>query len=365
MQCLNIQFRFLNRAALALGIAVTSLGVTRAQQFRPVAEDLRQSPQIVDQPQDDAQDQTETGTQEEGQRFRFVDVDNPSDQVLISHPQQEHWQFGLEITATGNVRGLSASVPIPSDFPEQKLVDGQPESTANVGKTEIRELGPGARQLEFKIDRMASGDTAKVVFDVVIEKSVIIAPSQTDQFRFAEELSRELRSYLSPSPYIESRDRRIIRLAKDLDIDENLSAWEQVESIYKWVRENVEYEFDPKIHSCIHALETGKGDCEEMSSLFIAICRARKIPARAVWIPDHTYPEFYLEDAAGQGHWIPCQVAGNYAFGSMIEYRPVLQKGDRFRVPGHRELLRYVQPTLTARDAESAPTLKWIMTRID
>jgi len=70
----------------------------------------------------------------------------------------------------------------------------------------------------------------------------------------------------------------------------------QVEAIYDWVRENVEYKFDTQIHSCLDALDSGKGDCEELSSLFIAICRARDIPARAVWIPGHTYPEFYLLD---------------------------------------------------------------------
>ena len=52
-----------------------------------------------------------------------------------------------------------------------------------------------------------------------------------------------------------------------------------------------------------------------------------------VWVPGHCYPEFYLEDAEGRGHWIPCQAAGTRAFGSMPEHRPILQKGDNFRVP--------------------------------
>ena len=42
------------------------------------------------------------------------------------------------------------------------------------------------------------------------------------------------------------------------------------------------------------ALRDGTGDCEELSSLFIALCRAHGIPARTVWVPDHCYPEFYL-----------------------------------------------------------------------
>jgi hypothetical protein len=79
-----------------------------------------------------------------------------------------------------------------------------------------------------------------------------------------------------------------------------------------------------------------------MTSLFVALCRNARIPARMVWIPDHCYPEFYLEDGEGKGHWFPCQAAGTRQFGRMDEYRPVLQKGDRFKVPEKRQPQRYV-----------------------
>ena len=72
----------------------------------------------------------------------------------------------------------------------------------------------------------------------------------------------------------------------------------------------VEYRFDPKIKEARAALDDGYGDCEELTSLFIAMCRINKIPARAVWVPGHCYPEFYLEDEQGNGHWYPCQAAG-------------------------------------------------------
>ena len=58
------------------------------------------------------------------------------------------------------------------------------------------------------------------------------------------------------------------------------------------------------------ALRDGTGDCEEITSLFIAICRAADIPARTVWVPGHCYPEFYLVDDKGQGHWFPVPVGG-------------------------------------------------------
>jgi hypothetical protein len=45
----------------------------------------------------------------------------------------------------------------------------------------------------------------------------------------------------------------------------------------------------------------------------------------------------------------------------MPECKPILQKGDKFKVPGYREPMRYNQPTLKARNAASDPQVTWIM----
>ena len=127
-----------------------------------------------------------------------------------------------------------------------------------------------------------------------------------------------------------------------------VDAWQKVEIIFDWVRDHVKYQFDEELKGALTALESGQGDCEELTSLFIAICRNNGIPARSVWIPGHCYPEFYLEDVTGKGHWYPCQIAGSRSFGSMPEYRPVLQKGDSFRIPGNPRPQRYVAETFKA-----------------
>ncbi|MGC4003730.1 MAG: transglutaminase-like domain-containing protein [Pirellulales bacterium] len=104
----------------------------------------------------------------------------------------------------------------------------------------------------------------------------------------------------------------------------------------------MEYKEGP-IQGAVKALQLGYGDCEELSSLFIALCRQQKIPARTVWVTGHCYPEFYLVDDKGEGHWYPCQAAGTRAFGGIPETRPILQKGDNFADPDRpRERLRYV-----------------------
>ena len=124
--------------------------------------------------------------------------------------------------------------------------------------------------------------------------------------------------------------------------------WWEVEALYDWVRENITY-VNGDLKTVREALRDREGDCEEMTSTFVALCRAARIPARVVWIPNHCYPEFYLEDAEGKGHWFPCQVAGTRNFGSMPEYLPILQKGDRFKVPERTELQRYLADYLSSK----------------
>ena len=112
---------------------------------------------------------------------------------------------------------------------------------------------------------------------------------------------------------------------------------------------------ESELKGAVQTLHDGQGDCEAMTSLFIALCRAHKIPARMVWVTDHSYPEFYLVDDQQQGHWLPCQVSGARAFGEMPETRVILQKGDNFRIPETKERRRYVAVQLKAAAVRGTP----------
>ncbi len=271
------------------------------------------------------------------------------------------WRFGMTIKSSGRSSGIFATVPVPIDWPEQTVEEVAQQSTENTRKLSYNDLTKTMRQLVIKVNRLGEGEsaTASVVFKVT--KRMVLAPEKPELLSVPQRPPSSIRAFLKPSPYIESSHPRIKEIADSLEWDESLSDFDNIERIYRWVRDNVQYEFDPVIHPCLDALDAGKGDCEELSSLFIAICRAKGIPARAVWIPGHTYPEFYMEDPEGDGHWLPCQAAGEYSFGQMIEAKPILQKGDKFRLPGQREPLRYVQPILTARDSTGGLAIDWIM----
>jgi hypothetical protein len=284
--------------------------------------------------------------------------------IRLSEPTTSQWRFGVVVRAAGATTGIKATLPVPMDWPEQAVRVVKEGKSPGIGGVAYRTLNGGVKQMIVSIPRLAAGDEASAIVTFEINKREILEPDDTALYQLPAKNSRELAKFLQPSPYIESKDARIQSLAAELAMDKG-QGWDQTAAIFDWVRENVKYEFAEQIKPAVAALKDGQGDCEELSSLFIALCRASKIPARAVWVPGHTYPEFYLVDDRGQGHWFPCQAAGaRREFGSMKDERPILQKGDNFQVPEERGPQRYVKQFLSAKNAAAPPEVKFIMERV-
>jgi len=279
--------------------------------------------------------------------------------VVMTNPQTERWQMGVSVRAQGAMAGVMATLPVPKAWPEQDVKIVSKDQSRGVQSIRFRELDDGVRQMQVVIPRLTAGSDATAMVVMEIVKRDIAGPLETQSLRLPQRRTRDLLRYLKPSPYIDSEDPLIVRSAEQATAGA-AAGWNQAEAIYDWIREKIEYRFDRNIKSARQALDDGYGDCEEMTSLFIAMCRSQGIPARAVWVPGHCYPEFYLEDAQGEGGWYPCQAAGTRSFGAMADGRPILQKGDNFRVPGHRQPLRYVRETLTARHATAPPEVEFM-----
>lgn len=275
------------------------------------------------------------------------------------------WEFGLEISSgNGPLRGAVAAAPLPIDFPEQKVTVLSEFSSPTVGSVKLKDWEGQGRQMIVTVPQLAAGETARATFTMRLERYDIVAPTAPLAWRFPDKGLREGRIYLGDSPYIETSHRRIKELAEQI-VDESGTPWEQVQAIYDWLQKNIQYEFDPTIHSCLVALDKQRGDCEEFASLFIALCRARGIPARAVWCNDHTYPEFLMVTPSGEAVWLPCQLTTHdHIFGQMFDDRPILQKGDKFTVVGESQPGRYLKPAMKAT-AAFGPQLKWIIRELN
>jgi len=256
-------------------------------------------------------------------------------------------KIGVRVKAVGGpCKGIVCTVPVPIDWPEQKVKIGEEDLSPGVHQMNYRTLGEGAKQMIVQIPQLPAGEEAHALVTFEITRYSVEPPEDTSVFKECakDKLPKEVVQYLGTSPFIESTHPKVVALAKEVTADK--SDWEKVEAIYEATREKVKYQ-NGSLKGALKGLLDGTGDCEELTSLFVALCRASGIPARTVWVPDHCYPEFYLVDADGKGYWFPCQAAGSRAFGGIPEHRPILQKGDNFRDPDRpKDHLRYVSEFL-------------------
>jgi hypothetical protein len=277
------------------------------------------------------------------------------------------WQMGFTVTALGGpCMGIVATVPVPFDWPEQQVHVVKEEMSPTVEKVDYRTLAGGVKQMVVTIPRLGANQTAKALLTVEVVRHDQLPPDDTTGYTVPKKADRDTAAYLAPSPYIESKHPKIVALAKELTADKQ-TAWEKIDSLYDGVKQRVVYR-NGALKGALKALADGDGDCEEMSSLFIALCRASNIPARTVWVPGHCYPEFYLDDAEGKGHWFPCNLTTNArVVGGIPEPRPILQKGDNFKDPDRpKEKLHYVSEYFKCDVAKTTrdPHVEWVLKQV-
>ena len=270
-------------------------------------------------------------------------------------------EIGIIVQAAGGpVKGLIGTIPVPMDWPEQRVVIVKEDISSTVRKVKYRMLNGTVKQMEIEIPSLPPGAQAKAVITFEITRRVINVPQETSQFRIPEKLDSRLRKYLAPSPMIETRHQKIRSLAEEATAGAE-SDWAKVEAIYDTMRDKVELT-SRKLQGAVATLEAGTGDVEDMTNVFIAMCRASKIPARTVWVRGHCYPEFYLTDADGKGYWFPCEASGDRSFGGIADQRVIFQKGDNFRVPGQKKPVRYVPEHLKGkgRGNQGTPKIQFV-----
>ncbi len=134
-----------------------------------------------------------------------------------------------------------------------------------------------------------------------------------------------LNRYLGPEKYIESDDADIIRLARKLKASDNLKT---AQNLFDWVADNVRYAgYLKNARGARYALTHKKGDCTEYMDLFVALCRADRIPARGIGgyvLKDssvvkpasyHNWAEFYDD-----GVWIVVDPQNNVFMQNHADY---------------------------------------------
>ena len=126
----------------------------------------------------------------------------------------------------------------------------------------------------------------------------------TSSFEKYDKESELYKRYTAPEKNIESDNQQIKEKAAEItkDIDDPYLA---AKKIYEFVVNHMSFVRQDRCRGALYALQEKKGDCTEYSDLFVALCRARGIPARSIHGLIHDWAEIYIPEVG----WIPVDPA--------------------------------------------------------
>ena len=264
----------------------------------------------------------------------------------LGKSQTQIYRAGIALEPGAFLTSALITVPVPMEWKEQRIVSVNEErmGAGLANRIEYRNINGGATEMRLHLANMRSIQPVEIVVAFELQNYELLPPEDTSPYIIPKQIPKDVAQYLSKSPCIESNESVFTKMYTDITKDRKTD-WEKVEALYSFVQNNVRYDAAAWNKPAKGALAVTKmpkgewmGDCKEMTCLFVALCRAGKIPARIVRVPEHCYAEFYLEmkqenrprNAAPVGFWFPCQVSGTYSFGGIPEKRVILQKGDSF-----------------------------------
>lgn len=296
--------------------------------------------------------------QQEAKSAMAANAVTAADGVVTGEPVQQAWRVGVLLKGgPDETRNILATIPLPGDWPEQKVRVIGKEAPAEVTKLSIRDTLPNFQQIVAVVPSLRPQQELKVTYDVQVTLYKISAPATTAEWKIPKSLSKELKDYLDISPGISFRDAKLRAMVKELTKDKE-TAWDQVRALYEWVQAEIKPEGgDPT--DTLDCYRKRAGHAEDICGLFVAMCRAHKVPARMVWVIESQHTEFYLVDEQGKGRWFPVVFGGFSEFGSLSSPKLIEMKGDSFRVPEKKEPQKYVFENVTG-EASVRPSVGFI-----
>jgi len=242
---------------------------------------------------------------------------------LMNNTYTASSSFTLSRTVEINVEQgeiqFACDLPVPKDYITSQgtaqditYVDSLPPAIpiSKYGGDWIEWTGGGSGSIEFAVSYQAEVNT--IIWDIDSSNSGMasdIPPTMDYQLGNEWEV-KDIDGNPTGEYKIWPDSPTIRNLAVSLTL-ESATVYDNVKSIYDYVRSNVAYQTlsgsDPK--SCLDTLDDGYGDCDDQSILLISLCRAVDIPSwlafgnlydelRGEWGP-HAWAEIYVPMAEG------------------------------------------------------------------
>jgi hypothetical protein len=268
--------------------------------------------------------------------------------VLSSVTQQNPRRYRVEFVATVKNDGFALNElliyqPRPIAWDGQQDITIEMVSPVPTKQGEDPVFGNGLYYWDIGREMPGIGESLAVEIEFTYTAYEITAKINPNKIQPYNTDSPLYELYTRPERFIESTDPQIVEIANQVALGEE-NPYLVAQKYYNYVVETAHYRLVGKGLLGAKALLTNdEGECGDFAALFIALCRAKGIPARSVvgyWAisgveQTHVWAEFYIE---GIG-WIPVDPTigqqstsdKEYYFGSMDNQRVILHKG--FNVP--------------------------------
>ena len=136
----------------------------------------------------------------------------------------------------------------------------------------------GNRFAQLHLKKVNNSASSTITMDMDLYKNDLDEMGSLQRLNFEID-QEELNRYLISEKFIQSYKSSLVRKAATLT---GATKLETLRNIYDFIAHHMSFELQNKTFGALHGFNKKIGDCSEYSSLFIALCRLNKIPAK--WV---------------------------------------------------------------------------------
>ncbi len=238
------------------------------------------------------------------------------------------FKYTYDVDIKGYLKSMDITMIIPHDENEKQYISDfsitpTPTKMYNDGVNNIAEFNlKNIEQQKFVIELQGQANVRTYNIDTAKKINKNLTPES--------DLSR----YLEPEILIESNDSIIVNAAKKI---KGKTREEIVQKIYEYTQQNINYQVMQNI-GAKKALQIKAGKCSEFAAVMIALCRAKKIPARLIVgniARDKDTPHGWVEVYYDEYGWVmydPTVMATNVTI--LDANGNVIKKEKRYEISG-------------------------------
>jgi len=223
----------------------------------------------------------------------------------LSPPQLHVWSSGIIKRPNQTILDLDIQGPLPNDI--------------------TTDFENGNKIFYWNLtNQLGNQDNIVIRRKLTIESAELVAIIDEENIGEYDKTENLFLLYTKSEPFIELTPEIYFK-AREIIAEEN-NPYRKARLIFQWVNKNMKFRFPKTGRGAKIALKKLYGDSGQYSDLFVALCRASKIPARMVAgfrldendkLKNHLWAEFYLP---GYG-WLPADPTQGMAGFTRMENR--------------------------------------------